>query len=129
MTDQANWIQQTRAWFSNTSTQRKLAYGLVIAAVASGIATVATMTGSPTAPTDLQTILNLIYVDGILLLLLGLVVARRLVTVWQERQSGQAGAGLHGRLVLLFGLVAVTPAILVAVFSALFVNHHDLRTI
>ncbi len=123
MTAQANWIVQTRAWFNNASTQRKLAYGLVIAAVVSGMATVATMTGSPTAPTDLRTILNLLYVDGILLLLLGLVVARRLVTVWQERRSGQAGAGLHGRLVVLFGLVAVTPAILVAVFSVVFINY------
>ena len=116
-------FERLRTWVTNDSVQRKLAYGLAGAAVVSGIATVATMTGGTAAATDLQTILNLIYVDGFLLLLLGVVVARRLVTVWQERRRGQAGAGLHVRMVMLFSLVAVTPVILVAVFSALFIHY------
>ena len=119
MTDTPSTIEKIPAWMSSASVHRKMAYALVVLAVVSGTATVATMT----ANTDVQTILNLLYVDGIILLLLGLVVARRLVLLWQERRSGQAGAGLHGRLVMLFGLVAVTPAILVAVFSALFINY------
>ena len=123
MTGSVPFLEQARALVRSDSVQQWLAYGLVILAVAAGIATVATMTGSVSAGVDIKTILNLIYVDGLILLLLGLVVARRLVTVWQERRSGQAAAGLHGRLVLLFGLVAVTPAILVAVFSALFINY------
>ena len=123
MSDAPSIITGLRAWARNASVQRKLAYGLAAAAVVSGIATVATMTGSTAAATDLQTILNLIYVDGILLLLLGVVVAWRLVTVWQEGRRGQAGSGLHVRMVKLFSLVAVTPAILVAVFSALFINY------
>jgi len=58
----------------------------------------------------------------VLLLLLGVVVARRLVSIWVDRRRGQAGSGLHTRLVLMFGLVAAAPAILVAIFSALFLN-------
>ncbi|MFQ5765791.1 MAG: HAMP domain-containing protein, partial [Rhodospirillales bacterium] len=123
MTTTTPTIERLRAWATNTSTQRMLAYALVVAAVVAGIATVATMTGSSSAAMDVKTILNLIYVDATILLLLGLIVARRLVMVWQERRRGQAGAGLHVRLVMLFGLVAVTPAILVAVFSALFINY------
>jgi len=110
-----------RDWLKDASIHRKLAYALAAAAVISGVATFATMTGR--AATDVRTVLNLIYVDGILLLLLALVVARRLVAVWQQRRRGQAGAGLHVRLAMLFSLVAVTPAILVAVFSALFINY------
>ena len=54
--------------------------------------------------------------------LLGVVVARRLVLVWTERRQGLAGSKLHVRLVLLFSLVSVIPAILVAVFAGLFLN-------
>jgi two-component system nitrogen regulation sensor histidine kinase NtrY len=112
-----------RAWLKDASVNRKLAFALAAAAVISGIATFATMTGRASGATDIKTILNLIYVNGILLLLLGLVVARRLVTVWLERRQGKAGSGLHVKLVMLFSLVAVTPAVLVAVFSALFINY------
>ena len=40
----------------------------------------------------------------------------------QQAQFQAAGARLHVRLVLLFSVVAVTPAIVVAVFSTLFFN-------
>ncbi len=110
-------------WAKSASVTRKLAYVLVFAALVSGVATIATMADGTSSITEIKTILNLLYIDGILLLLLGLLVAKRLVTIWQEKRRGQAGAGLHVRLVMLFGLVAVTPAILVAVFSALFINY------
>ena len=123
MNERASFTERVRGWAANANLHRNLAYVLVLAAVVSGFATVATLTGDATAPIDVKMILNLIYIDGLILLLLGLVVAWRLVTLWQERRSGQAGAGLHLRLVMLFGLVAVTPAILVGVFSALFINY------
>jgi len=98
------------------------AYGLAIAAVVSGVATVAMMTGQLSQDYGIETVVGLLYVDVILLLMLGAVIIRRLVKLWRERKSGAAGAGLHGRLVALFTLVAVAPAIIVAVFSALFLN-------
>jgi len=108
--------------FARASSSRRLAYGLAATAVVSGIATAATMTGALAQNYDIGTVVALLYVDGILLLLLSVVIGRRMVQLWQERKRGEAGAGLHGRLVLLFSLVAVTPAILVAVFSALYLN-------
>ncbi|HJO74615.1 MAG TPA: two-component sensor histidine kinase, partial [Rhodospirillales bacterium] len=123
MSGLASFSDKVRAWSEDASLQRKLAFVLVIAAVVSGAMTVATLTGDSAMTVDVKTVLNLIYVDGIILLLLGLLVARKLVSVWQERRRGQAGAGLHVRLMMLFGLVAVTPAILVAVFSVLFINY------
>ena len=101
---------------------RKAAYALAAAAIASGVATVASITGRSGRAYDIDTVLSLLYIDGILLLLLAVVVIRRLIQLWTERRRGAAGSGLHVRLVVLFSLVAVTPGILVVVFSALFLN-------
>jgi two-component system nitrogen regulation sensor histidine kinase NtrY len=53
-------------------------------------------------------------------LLLVAVLAGRLTRVWVERRRGSAASRLHVRLVLLFGGVAVAPAILVACFAVAF---------
>ena len=104
------------------SASRATAYALAVLAIASGAATVATIVGSPSQTNNINTVLSLLYIDGILLLMLGVVVARRLTQVWFARRRGAAGSGLEVKLVVLFSLVAVTPAILVAVFSALFLH-------
>ncbi|MDZ3837271.1 MAG: PAS domain-containing sensor histidine kinase [Rhodospirillales bacterium] len=109
-------------WSSRVDLERKLAFGLTLAAVLSGIATVASWTGAQEFGPDPDTVLGLLILDTILLLALGALVARQLVRLWTERRRGLAGSGLHVRIVLMFSLVAVTPAILVAVFSALFLN-------
>ena len=115
-------IGRLRLWSRRVGLGRKMAYSLAAIAVASGGATVVTMTGSSLLGPDPKTVLLLLYLDAVVLLLLAVVVARRLASVWAERRRGLAGSGLHVRLVLLFSVVAVTPAILVAVFSALFLN-------
>ncbi len=102
---------------------RSLSYALSAAAVISGITTVAALTAQESDTFNVTTVVSLLYIDGILLLLLCIVVGRRLYLLWQERRNRAAGAGLQGRLVTLFSFVAVTPSILVAVFSALFLNH------
>ena len=109
-------------WSRRVDLERKLAFGLTLAAILSGVATVASWTGAREFGPDPDTVLGLLVLDTILLLLLGALVARQLVRLWAERRRGLAGSGLHIRLVLMFSLVAITPAILVAVFSALFLN-------
>ncbi|MFO1146516.1 MAG: PAS domain-containing sensor histidine kinase [Rhodospirillales bacterium] len=101
---------------------RKLVLVVVLAAVVSGVVTVTAWTGSAEFGPDPQTVVVLLYFDTVLLLLLGAIVIQKLVRVWAERRRGLAGSRLHVRIVILFSLVAVTPAILVAVFSALFLN-------
>ncbi|MEQ8664342.1 MAG: PAS domain-containing sensor histidine kinase [Rhodospirillales bacterium] len=98
---------------------RLLAYLVATLAVAAGIATVSTMSGRQH---DLDTVLYLLYVDTALLLTLSALIVAKLVRVWLERRKGRSGAGFHGRLVLMFSLIAVTPAVLVAIFSAVFLN-------
>jgi two-component system nitrogen regulation sensor histidine kinase NtrY len=51
------------------------------------------------------------------------VVARRVVQLIVARRQGLAGSRLHARLVAMFSLVAVLPAIVVAVFSVAFLHY------
>ena len=109
-------------WSRRVGLTRKLAVALAVAAIISGFATYMALTSGPLGAQDPTQVLILLNVDLVLLLMLGAVVARRIALLWAERRSGVAGSRLHGRLVFLFSLVAITPAILVAVFSALFFN-------
>ena len=107
-------------WARRINLERKLALGLMIAAIASGIATYWAMTGESAKTTGPRAILILLNLDLALLLGLGVLVLRRMVALWTARRRGIAGARLHSRLAVLFGLVAVTPTIVVSVFSVLY---------
>ncbi|HEX6015207.1 MAG TPA: hypothetical protein VFY87_26100, partial [Geminicoccaceae bacterium] len=102
--------------------ERRLALLLTISAVAAGLATYWVISRAPPYGPDVGTVLVLLNLDLVLLLLLGVVIARRLVQLVLQLRQGSAGSRLHTRLVLLFSGVAVTPAIIVAVFSVFFLS-------
>jgi two-component system, NtrC family, nitrogen regulation sensor histidine kinase NtrY len=102
--------------------ERRLALLLTISAVAAGLATYWVISRAPPYGPDVGTVLILLNLDLVLLLLLGVVIARRLVQLVLQLRQGSAGSRLHTRLVLLFSGVAVTPAIIVAVFSVFFLS-------
>ena len=114
--------QRFASWSRRRDLPRWLAICLACAAVTSGAITYATMSGSAPFPPDPQTILILLNIDLVLLLSLGALVASQLVKLLIERRRGAAGARLHTRMAGLFSLVALTPTIVVAVFSALFLH-------
>ena len=95
---------------------------LLLAVVMSGVVTYVTITNSPPAGLESNTVLALISLNLVLLLIIGAVVAQRLVEIWAQRRRGLAGSRLHSRLVLMFSFIAVTPTIIVAVFSYLFLS-------
>ena len=96
---------------------RTLTLVLAFAALALGLGTfVLLASGVP----DQRQVVGLVLANMVVLLLLGAVVAARLTRMWMERRRGAAGARLHVRLVLLFGVVAVTPTIVVGAFSTVF---------
>ncbi|GBR06006.1 sensor histidine kinase NtrY-like [Acetobacter oeni] len=67
---------------------------------------------------------NAVFVlSGLALALLGIMTTVRVRRLVNERQGGPAGARLHVRLVVLFGVVAVAPTILVGVFATLFFDY------
>jgi two-component system nitrogen regulation sensor histidine kinase NtrY len=70
-----------------------------------------------------ELVLGLLWLNVILLLSLGLVVARRLAQLLWARHQGSTGSRLHTRLVGLFSVVAVAPAIVVAVFAVMFLHY------
>ena len=109
-------------WSRQVGLARKLALLLALAAMASGIATYLSLTGAKPLVPHPDLVRVLLLADLVLVLLLLAVVVRRLVRLWSERRSGAAGSELHTRLVALFSVIAVTPAIIVAVFSVLFFN-------
>ena len=113
-------LNRISAWARDVGLGRKLAVGLGIAAIASGIATYVVLTGSSPFGPDPQAVFGLLLVDLVLGLLLGAVVSFRLVSLWLERRRGAAGSRLHTRLVFMFSFMAVAPAIVVSVFSYLF---------
>lgn len=109
-------------WGRRIGLGRKLSIALTVAAFGFALATYATITGSSSLGANTDTVLILLQIDLILFLLLGLVVARSLVALWIERRRGEVGARLHTRLVVLFSLIALIPAITVSIFSAVFFN-------
>ena len=118
----ASPLAQVRRWLGNASLQRRFAFTLAALSVLSGIATVAMMTDAGALTERIKELRWMLIIDGVMLMMLIVIVARRLILLWRERQLGLAGAGLQGKLVMLFAIIAVTPALLVAVFSYLFLN-------
>jgi|HubBroStandDraft_1064217.scaffolds.fasta_scaffold00025_16 two-component system nitrogen regulation sensor histidine kinase NtrY len=117
----SSWRRVT-AWARRVRLERKAAIVLLLAAVLSAIVTYVTITNSPDAGLESGTVLALIILNLVLLLIFAAVVAQRLVEIWAQRRRGLAGSRLHSRLVLMFSAIAVTPTIIVAVFSYLFLS-------
>src|ERR1700758_4226196 len=113
-------MRRVRIWAGRIGLGRKIAIALAIPALGSGVATYLALTETPPFGPDPSAVLSLLKLDLVLLLLLGAVVAWRLVEVWAERRRGLAGSRLQIRLVVLFSLIAVMPTIIVAGFSYLF---------
>ena len=102
---------------------RTFAVAVTLAALFAGFATFGMLSGFIAPPGGRpEAVLVLLNVDLALLLGLGALVASRLVRIWTARRRGSIGWRLHGRTVAMFSALAVAPAILVAVFSALFFN-------
>ncbi|WP_022727004.1 sensor histidine kinase NtrY-like [Fodinicurvata sediminis] len=115
----ARLYQGFRAWARRHGLERKLSIILLVAAVLSGIATFAAMTGRLPGAGDPRSILLLLVLDLVFLVFLGVLIIRRLVQLWVQRRRAVAGARLHSRLVGLFALVAVLPSMIIVIFAVL----------
>lgn len=102
---------------SSLTLSRHVAVFLTVAAIVSCVATYLVITRRSA---DINTVYWLLNLDLVLLLLLGTVIARQLVKLWGEKKRGVAGSRLHVCLVLAFSVMAAAPAILMAVFSSIF---------
>ncbi|MFD1703954.1 ATP-binding protein [Methylopila henanensis] len=89
----------------------------VVAALLSALVTFVVLTGRfDIEPTEEATRIA-VYVNASFVGLLLLIILWEARAFWIARRRGQAGSQIHGRLVGLFSIVAVTPAALLAIFA------------
>src|SRR3546814_15567814 len=94
---------------------RTLAVGLALLAILSGFLTYAVMTGKvPIIRSTTPNVLGLLLFDLIVLLLLGAVIAYRVVLLIASQRRQLAGSRLTVRLVMLFRVDAIVPTIVIA---------------
>ena len=103
---------------NQTNSGFKRSWFLGILSMLSGLATFIAMTASGNANKFL--ILLLLNLDLVLLISLIIIITKRLVNIWSRKKSGQLGAQLHSKVVVMFCLLAAAPAIVVAIFGAIF---------
>ena len=95
---------------------------LVVLGILVGLTTFGVLTGlTPVRPSE-QVVQLLLLTNLTVVLLMALVVGVQIIRLLRDRARGTAGAGLHLRLVGLFSIVAVAPALLVAAFAAVTLN-------
>ncbi len=115
-------MRRVAMWAGRANIGRRLAFVLMVVGVTAAIATFLTLTGNSDFGMGDSALDVLVAVDLVLVLALGAVVVQALVRLWGQRRSGLAAARLHVRLVGLFSIVAIVPAILAVVLAALFFN-------
>ena len=116
------WWQ--RLWGGITETQ--VAFASIGLAVILGIATSAVIAGPGFLEGQSDIAAVLLILDALILLVLCGLVLRQIMRLIQRRQRRRAGYQLHWRLVILFSLITVLPALLVMAFSV-FVLDYSLR--
>lgn len=107
-------------FFSQKGWATKMSFILIVAAIVSGFATYAALDEIPPLGNNPDTVIWLLNIDLIILLCLVMLIARRILRIWNGRREGIAGSRLHVRLVIIFSVMAALPAIIMAVFSAFF---------
>lgn len=104
-------------WTRKIGLGPKTSFFVAMLAVASGIATYESLTIENPAYTRI-----LLIIDVSIVVILAIIITHRLIRTWRKGQIGGSGSMMHRRILRLFSLIAVAPALMVALFSALFFN-------
>ncbi len=105
----------------NQASRRTFLFGLVIVllSLAAGFATYAILTGlTPIIPTH-GVVVTMLLINVVLVLAMVGVIAWQVRSLWIARRRQAAGSRLHVRIVSLFSIIAVLPAIILAVFASI----------
>jgi two-component system nitrogen regulation sensor histidine kinase NtrY len=110
-------FDQSLAERQGLSLRRLLAPFVVGLALLSTLLTFVVLTGfTPIEPTP-QVVISFLLVNAALILLLVGLIIREVWRVVQDRRRGRAAARLHIQIVSLFSIIAVLPAVLVAIVA------------
>lgn len=119
-------VGRASGWKSNlrgvldTSSRSFLYLGacLVVLSILSGLTTYVVLTGlTPIVPTH-TVVVTVLLINAICALAMMSMIAWQITNLWMARRRQQAGARLHIRIVSLFSIIALVPAILLAVFAS-----------
>ncbi|WP_436641693.1 ATP-binding protein [Microbaculum sp. FT89] len=91
---------------------------LVVLSLVAGTGTFAVLTGLTAVEPDEDVVAAALVVNLILVAGLGAIVAVEISRLWLARRRGIAGAGLHLRILGLFAVIAVVPAVIVAIIAS-----------
>lgn len=100
-----------------------LTFVLFLSAIGSGTATYYALNAAPPFGDDPETVIWLLLLNLVILLGLAALIARRIAAVISGHRRGVAGSRLHTRLVAIFSIMAAAPAIIMAIFSAVFFHY------
>src|SRR6185312_13948306 len=90
----------------------------MVLSLCSGLATYVVLTGlTPIVPTHLVVVCVLLINLVLVLAMLG-IIAWQVTGLWLAKRKQVAGAQLHVRIVSLFSVIAIVPAILLAIFAS-----------
>jgi two-component system, NtrC family, nitrogen regulation sensor histidine kinase NtrY len=90
----------------------------MVLSLCSGLATYLILTGlTPIMPTQ-TVVVGVLLINLVLALAMVGIIAWQVTGLWLARRRHEAGAQLHVRIVSLFSVIAVVPAILLAVFAS-----------
>ncbi len=95
-----------------------ISWFLIISSILFGIATYIAMT--PSGDSNRYLVLTLLNIDLVLIVALVIVVTRNLIKLWSRKKNKQLGSQLHTRIVVFFSFLAAVPAVIVAIFGAIF---------
>src|SRR6201999_394867 len=102
---------------SNFSVRRWLPPFAVVIALLSAVLTFVVLTGlTPLEPTR-QVVRTFLMINAATILLLVGIIVREVWQMVQARRRGRAAARLHVQIVSLFSIIAVLPAVLVAIVA------------
>jgi two-component system nitrogen regulation sensor histidine kinase NtrY len=98
--------------------------GLILAggALVCAVATLLVLLGLTPIPPTSQVVVTSVLVNSAFVCGLLFMVGFEVFRLFKARSRGRAAARLHIRIVVLFSIVAITPAILVAIFASLTLN-------
>ncbi|MEK1931506.1 MAG: PAS domain-containing sensor histidine kinase [Pararhizobium sp.] len=110
-------------WAQEIGFERVFAIFLMVVGAAFGLLTYLALADVWDTEEPGRTVRWLLLCDLSVALALSIIIARRSVLLWLGRRKGLAGAKLHARMVLMFGLIAVIPTIVVSIFSVAFLDY------
>ncbi len=114
-------MKRLKKWIKSRAFTNQVTILLGIIVIVLGTLTYGALTASgPMAGSSAETVYFLINLDLIVFLLLVSLIIRRIYILWRRRTKRAAGTGLQLRLISSFALVAVIPAVLMALFSLSF---------